>query len=175
MNFARDIEANSISHRTWIKPTVVAMVSTRPEWESIKETSKDLTVQMVKLFDLNRMERNLILDAESLYFPWQKESQQIKICNEDKELEEILSSTGSWENMVAPTSDKGMIVTVANYISKELSENKSHQEIIDSILTRPKFLKHRSIRALNKENLQQIIEKSTEVAKIRMSGVKASA
>ena len=140
------------------------LLSTRPDWSSIKTVSKEFINELVLQYDLSAQENAAILAAEQLYAPWLKPDAYITLLQPDPfKLAPILSETSSWEigqSATAPRSPAGFLITLANYSAAQLAAHPQ-TEVIADILSRPQFLKHPAIRVVTRDLLNALFNTIT--------------
>lgn len=143
--------------------TISNTIQVSSKLEIDKVLSRQILGRSLGFFDFNFEENKNIALAEMIYSPdfSMKEYEKI-LGNKYFEILEILEQTSSWKQNSSPKSSQGFLISFCNYSAFELGGGKSVPELTDKILTRPIFLKHRSIRAFNENNLTQLLSAFTE-------------
>ncbi|MBT3980957.1 MAG: hypothetical protein HOE90_06355 [Bacteriovoracaceae bacterium] len=114
--------------------------------------------KLLNYYDFSTKEKVDIIAANLIYSPnidVNKYNEFISPNHHD--LLNVLSATSSKASQNnSPSTSAGFIITLSHFISHSYQES-GKDETIQNILKRPKQLKHKSIKALNETNLNEVI------------------
>jgi len=132
------------------------------DWAGKKDVARRTTCQLSDRFDLSRTQLQKIIVAENIYFPWLQPSEFSRLTVDlDPNINILLSETGSWLNNIrAPRSAGGFLITCANYLAECASTGKTAEEVTRVFAERPLYLKHPAVRVI----LPEIIAHALTIA-----------
>jgi hypothetical protein len=120
-----------------------------------KEFSNLICPQILKLYDINVVEKQATMLASLLYHPYLSiQDYENLLSTDDEDILDVLRQAN--EKDQAPTSPSGFVIKFCHIFAQEVAIGKKYEDIIQILKNRPEAIRHPSIRAVSDTIVRQI-------------------